>query len=63
MSSISSSTEVSSSGFQSLLSITNLTMPLAAIRPSAWEPEENLWPEAPTPSPAVNRPFTVVMER
>src|SRR5512139_1443312 len=34
---------------------------LAAMRPSAWEPEENLWAEQPTPSPAVNRPFTVVM--
>ena len=54
---------MSSSGFQSLLSSTNLTIALAAMRPSACEPEENLWPEAPTPSPAVNRPLTVVMER
>ena len=41
----------------------NLIMAFMAMRPSAWEPEENLWPEAPTPSAAVKSPFTVVMER
>ncbi len=31
------------------------------MRPSACEPEENLWLEAPEASPAANRPVTVVM--
>src|SRR5208337_4126497 len=44
-----------------LLSRMNAMAPLAAIRPSACEPEENLWLDAPTPSPAEKRPLTVVM--
>ena len=32
---------------------------LAAMRPSACEPEENLCPEAPQTSPIMNRPGTV----
>src|SRR5574337_718796 len=34
---------------------------LAAMRPSAWEPEENLCEEAPEASPAQKSPFTVAM--
>ena len=37
----------------------DLTIALAARRPSACEPDENLWPEAPQMSPHMKRPFTV----
>ena len=45
----------------SLFSTMNLIAALAAMRPSACEPEENLWLEAPEASPAQNRPLTVAM--
>src|ERR1700690_3879235 len=37
----------------------NAMAAFAAILPSAWEPEENLCPDAPTTSPAMKRPLTV----
>src|SRR5208283_5792305 len=57
---ISSTTAMSTLGMV-LLSRIYAMAPLAAIRPSACEPEENLWLDAPEPSPAVKRPLTVVM--
>ena len=63
ISSAISSADSANSGLKSLLSRQYFTIDLAAIRPSACEPEENLWPDAPTPSPAVNRPLTVVIPR
>ena len=58
---LSASKAAGSSTGMVLFSTMNLIAALAAIRPSACDPEENLWLEAPEASPAQKRPFTVDM--